>query len=354
MLLAHFVQRGVPQAGPELGLALNILGHLGVELFFVLSGFLIGGLLIDICERSASLRDWRIFMARRMMRTVPAYMLCVLLLLAVKPFAQVQAYLPQYLTFTQNLAWPMPPTQWFAVSWSLAVEEWFYLLFSVVLLCCSALAPRKGFWVAISVFLLLPLGARLAFAGHGDWDATLRKVVLLRLDAIGYGVLLAKIMRTSKLLETRWGLSMLAGIVLLGASLTYWQMAIATWGGGSVWWQVLSFNAVSIGLALLFPAALRISIHPGLTASVIAAGSTLSYGMYLYHSMMLDWARSLLKAGGLGAAAGLVLAGIGTVAAAWLSYRYFERPILALRPEHAGQKQGRPKDAALDSRPLAV
>ena len=354
VLLAHFAQRASPHDAAHLGLTLNILGHLGVELFFVLSGFLIGGLLLDICERGASVHHWRIFMARRMMRTVPAYMLCVALLLVIKPVEQVQPYLHQYLTFTQNLAWPMPPTHWFAVSWSLAVEEWFYLLFSIVLLGLSALAPRKGFWIAIAAFLIVPVMARVGCIGDGNWDNDVRKVVVLRLDAIAYGVLLARVMRSTPVLATCWRSCMALGLLLLGATVAYWYLVVGSWNGGGAAWRVLSFNAVSVGLALLFPAALHISMRPSVVASAIAGVSTLSYGMYLYHSMMLDWVRPFMKAGGLGTAAGLVLAGAGTVLAAYLSYRFLERPILALRPVHDRKQPAAATKSAMDSHLMPV
>lgn len=354
VLLAHLAQRAMPRDATDLGLSVNILGHLGVELFFVLSGFLIGGLLLDICERGASLHDWRIFMARRTMRTVPAYMLCVALLLLMKPLEQVQPYLHQYLTFTQNLAWPMPPTHWFAVSWSLAVEEWFYLLFSMVLVGLSAWSPRKGFWIAIATFLVVPVVARVACIGEGDWDNDMRKVVALRLDAIAYGVLLARLMRSTPALASRWTSCMALGMLLLGATVAYWHLVVGSWNGGGAVWRVLSFNVVSVGLALLFPAALRISLRPGVLASAIAGLSTLSYGMYLYHTMMLDWVRPFLRAGGLATAAGLALAGVGTVLVAYLSYRFLERPILALRPVHAERKPAKSTNTALESQLVPV
>ena len=122
VIVCHFSGYAAPAFGYTQTLPIILVGHLGVALFFVLSGFLIGGMLADIAEQGPTPQSWAIFMTRRVMRTMPAYFLWVVLLIACKPSGQWQPYLAQYLTFTQNLSWPMPPSGWFAVSWSLAVE----------------------------------------------------------------------------------------------------------------------------------------------------------------------------------------------------------------------------------------
>ena len=121
---------------------LSVSGFFGVELFFVLSGFLIGRLLLGIIAEPPSLRAWGVFMARRWMRTLPIYLLWIAVLAVIwppRPWDQVL----RYATLTQNLAWPMP-SGWFGVSWSLTVEEWFYLLFSALLLSARGTARPAG------------------------------------------------------------------------------------------------------------------------------------------------------------------------------------------------------------------
>ena len=77
----------------------------GVELFFVLSGFLIGGLLIDISDRQPSLRAWLIFMIRRWMRTLPAYFVVGGISLMTSSQVHHKLYhAVVYGTLTQNLA----------------------------------------------------------------------------------------------------------------------------------------------------------------------------------------------------------------------------------------------------------
>ena len=107
----------------------SFAGQMGVELFFALSGFLIGRILLDIIDTRPEWRDFRVFMIRRAMRTLPLYFLWLALLLLVFPPRQDGlAVALRFLTLTQNLTAPMPP-DYYTVTWSLTVEEWFYLLF---------------------------------------------------------------------------------------------------------------------------------------------------------------------------------------------------------------------------------
>lgn len=107
----------------------------GVAIFFVLSGFLIGGILIKQVEREApSIGGLTHFWKRRWMRTLPAY-LVVLAFLMVFTLLFVPKNFPddwwKYLLFSQNLI--NERNEFFAESWSLSIEEWFYLTIPVIL-----------------------------------------------------------------------------------------------------------------------------------------------------------------------------------------------------------------------------
>src|SRR5262249_38102384 len=131
---------------------------------------------------------------RRWMRTIPLYVLWTIVLLIVDPPGSRILYV-EYLTFTQNLFGPM--NAWFAVSWSLSIEEWFYLLFSACLLGTALLAPRRMALITFALFLIGPLVLRIAYGSElSDWDGGMRKVVVYRLDAIAYGCLFAYLVRS--------------------------------------------------------------------------------------------------------------------------------------------------------------
>src|SRR6266478_6063614 len=115
------------------------LGWSGVDLFFVLSGFLIGGILLDVRE---SPRYFGTFYLRRIHRILPVYYVWILFyaLIFCMPLGWFPATLevsrshlsvaPRYVFFLQNMAYQQGHFQWvwFAVTWSLAVEEQFYLI----------------------------------------------------------------------------------------------------------------------------------------------------------------------------------------------------------------------------------
>lgn len=193
VLLSHgrvFLRSALPWAE-----YLRFGGFFGVELFFVLSGFLIGGILIRLSRQSGA--GWlRGFYARRWFRTLPNYYLfvlvnIVLIMLQVRP-GELDA-LWKYLVFVQNLFGPHP--LFFPEAWSLAVEEMFYLLFPALFLLLGRLSgwpsARSILVVAVTV-VLLTLTARLMVADSiGNWTEEIRKVAFLRFDTLMAGVLLA-------------------------------------------------------------------------------------------------------------------------------------------------------------------
>lgn len=170
-------------------------GFLGVELFFVLSGFLIGGILLRMSETSST--NWLLnFYARRWLRTLPAYYLFLVVNILLVVLGVYKAPLDgvwKYVVFVQNLSGPHPP--FFAEAWSLALEEVFYLLFPLLILLARrllGLSPSRAiFLVAVGV-IGLSLAMRIVLAESVNaWDAGVRKVVILRFDALMIGVLLA-------------------------------------------------------------------------------------------------------------------------------------------------------------------
>jgi peptidoglycan/LPS O-acetylase OafA/YrhL len=170
-------------------------GFFGVELFFVLSGFLIGGILIRLARQGGT--HWlRGFYARRWFRTLPNYYLFVmvnvmLVVWGVRPGALNELW--KYLVFVQNLFGPHP--LFFPEAWSLAVEEVFYLVFPALFLLLGRVTGwshgRSILLVAIAVVVFSLLARVLAASSVDLWDEGIRKVVFLRFDALMVGVLLA-------------------------------------------------------------------------------------------------------------------------------------------------------------------
>jgi peptidoglycan/LPS O-acetylase OafA/YrhL len=133
------------------------------------------------------------FWLRRWWRTLPPYWAALALVFLFAP----GLHLPRepwwrYAGFLQNLAWPHPP--FFGEAWSLAVEEWFYLLLPAFLWVGAPRNLGRRLAVTLAGFCLLRLAVTLA--QDPAWDEGVRKIVLLRLDAILWGVAVAWMART--------------------------------------------------------------------------------------------------------------------------------------------------------------
>jgi peptidoglycan/LPS O-acetylase OafA/YrhL len=315
--ISHFGYWFSFQVGP----LADTIGDTGVEIFFALSGFLIGRILLEIVGNRPTWSDFRVFMIRRAVRTLPLYFLWLGVLLAVFPPTQDAVVTSlRCLTLTQNLFAGMPPDYFFAVTWSLTIEEWFYLLFGVLLIILARrlTGPKALDWCLV-VFMLLPLALRLFYHERGA-------LVFLRIDEIAYGVLMARLYcKDSKLFNHPW-LTLTMGICCLGVALCdALPAALAV---------PLTSNLEVIGGALCLPAALRISRLPiGLNRPVRWLAGR-SYALYLLHlTILVDLGEHTWVEPGLMSP---WLAAIITVALpfplAELSYRFLEAPLLRLRP----------------------
>jgi peptidoglycan/LPS O-acetylase OafA/YrhL len=313
-------------------------GIFGVEIFFALSGFLIGGLLIQIVERGPTLRGWLVFMVRRWMRTIPLYFLWIAVLIIVAP---PPAELPlltifSHLGLVQNFAWPSVGNDWFAVSWSLMVEEWFYLLFSAALMLIAQRWRSRAVLMTCLLFIASPYIVRgvfsfLSYVPSEDWDKGLRKIVAFRLDAIAYGVLVAWAHKTAPVALARWRIEMFAGGVALIAFT--WAPSFAEFQYPEVFKWSAFLPMVSFGAALCIPAAFYMPTSPSVWMRFTTWLSERSYGLYIIHFSLIDIMGNWFYKNGWSLPAAVLTAFMLSLGLADLSYRYFEKPILAARPK---------------------
>ncbi len=337
VLAMHFAIREAVSRGHTPPALTQMAGYLGVELFFILSGFLIGRILIGIADGGPGPRDWAIFMVRRWMRTVPLYLLWLAVLLVVAPPALDRLHMAvQYVTFTQNLAWPVPQ-EWFPVTWSLATEEWFYLLFSATVLGIAALAGRHAIPIAGAVFVVLPLAARfLIVPADVPFDTGMRQIALFRLDAIAFGVLVAWGLSRTRVMPMRWKMALfLLGCTVVFVSINANERSFAAWAP-------MLLSLTSIGFALWIPAALDVRIASPRLAAIVRWLSERSYCLYVVHLSVIEfvWHEARLMHLPLFLCAPLAL--ILCAGLAELSFRYFESPILRMRPKQPMPSPPRP------------
>ena len=315
----------------------SVFGFLGVELFFVLSGFLIGGIALRTFEDAPTPATVGRFWIRRWFRTLPNYYLFLLLnFLVPQPVPAERA--GTYFLFLQNLAWRCPT--FFNESWSLAIEEWFYLLFPLLILAASRVRPDRRFAAAaaLATLFLLSTGARLVAASEGaQWDADVRKVVVYRFDALMFGVLGALVKST---VPGAWSRLRLPG-ALAGAVLA--AGVFAAYHGldrnESFFARTFLFTMTSAMVLCFLPALDSWRSARGAVARGVTSISLWSYSLYLVHLpvmvvMIHAFGDPDDPRAGLSFSAALLMTAAFvavSVALSGLNYRFFERPAMDLR-----------------------
>jgi peptidoglycan/LPS O-acetylase OafA/YrhL len=344
VLSAHFFEI-VSQPGSLLSYALVPLRLTwsGVDLFFVLSGFLIGGILLDARESS---NYFRVFYTRRFFRIVPIY---AFLLLSVglgmhlssagiigKHEEVFYGRLPwwYFLTFLQNVGmsihnvWGTFPL---GVTWSLAVEEQLYLTLPLLV----RLLPRRAL---LRFILLAIIGAPLlrAFFLHRDPTNFFAWYTLMpcRADSLLLGVFGAIVLR-----EPRW-----RGWLLGKKRLVLQAIAIMLLGVAYLGWRAPSHHdalmasagftwlAITYLIFLLYALLFRDSwISHCLRWGWLRGLGIIAYGTYLFHEFLLGmffgripWLRSWHDLG----LSVIVL--VVTITFCWLSWVYFEKPLVKI------------------------
>jgi len=300
VLIGHsFQQSKIP---PEIA-TFGRLGIVGVELFFVLSGFLIGSIIMRLIEKKRfhSLADIYAFWKRRWLRTLPMYFVALLAFIGIDLHGRHQLHeYAAYFVFMQNFAYKIP--EFFELSWSLAIEEHFYLWFPLVFLVFKKATKRAHLAIILTAvaFIIIAYVFRLSQPLFSDWNEynrTIRLTVLSRIDAIMFGVLMAA---TKHYWQTgfAWikrGTPLTAALLVL---LCVWWLANMPHLLQSRTLQVNLFTAQSILCAMLLPwfDGLR---SGGSRGGFFVLTSKLSYSLYLVHILVIIVVNNSLKYIGL-------------------------------------------------------
>lgn len=334
-------------AFPAARYLLVIFGVCGVEIFFALSGFLVGRQLLRVAE--GGIGAWALLL-RRWYRTLPNYYLFLAVNAAIALWI-THAALPdaKYLVFAQSLAWPaLPP--FFPESWSLAIEEWFYLLAAgaFALAAWRRVAPGTVGIALLAVVVAGPLVRYLAQAGGAlPIDEGVRKISLLRLDALAFGLGAAWIERyraeafrklAGPLPRIAAVLLVLASVALIASLSRDLEILKPASGEGLRVLASLLFSALPLATALWLPWLASWITSDSPLAAPVSRVADWSYAIYLTHFPALLTMLALWPVAGAGTGS-LVLRGAVwltvSVALAAAVYRWYEHPLTMKRPRYA-------------------
>lgn len=324
----HTVRTGVPLIA-AIEYPLKNFGREGVNLFFTLSGFLVGGLLLRQYAQTGRISARR-FIVRRMFKIWPAYYVLILFhtLAGRHP---LDSFLWQNLTHLQNYYGTS-----IAQTWSLAVEEHFYLFLPALLLLLARWRVRANAIIGVlAAMCVVVLAARSVAVDHGEL-AQAFAYTQYRIDSLLFGVLLAAIYwmkpDTYRWLAARTGV--LTATVL---ALVAW-LVLAT--AHPALDESIGFTVQAIGFSALIVLVLEHSkaVSASRVYRAVAWIGLYSYGIYLWHSLALapgDFLIHKATALGLPPAAVWALALPAQFAIAivlgYLTTRAVEYPFLRLR-----------------------
>jgi peptidoglycan/LPS O-acetylase OafA/YrhL len=315
------------------------LGTIGVEVFFVLSGFLIGGIIISYFyeEEVFTFAQLKRFWKRRWLRTLPNYYLVLILSIFLYCFIfkyyTIRDTLP-YFFFYQNLLSPNL-ISFFAVSWSLVIEELFYLSFPIVMFILYKFKLKKYnvLLITILLFLLIPLFIRFFYAlsyKYAPWDFVFKKIAIMRLDGIGIGVLASFIYRFHRNLWNKSKYILIGiGIILLTFTSIYLfnNLGQINHPYGDFFMRTLFFNLFELGIACLLPIILDFKLNMPSVVKAITFVSIISYSIYLNHTIIVWFIEGVIMPNFIKLIVTIsVILGIS-----YLEYKYFEKPIMDLR-----------------------
>jgi peptidoglycan/LPS O-acetylase OafA/YrhL len=308
-------------------------GSFGVDLFFLLSAYLITELLFREKEEFGTVH-LKSFYVRRMLRIWPLYFLAVLIG-AVLPLVDPNQkfplrYIVAFLLLSGNWMTSLVgfPQSVMNPLWSVSFEEQFYLIWPTLIA-----RARRASTVLLASGLLLVVAeigrlVLLKYARQRHSDVEIFTNTIARLDPLALGIATAVILR-KKQVELRWFLRWSCAI--LGASV--WLLA-GHYFHLTVAFMLIGYPAMALGSWLIFMSVFGLGVAPGWLRYL----GKISYGLYVFHMLALYLVSKLIGgyAGSLGKFViywcfGLAL----TLVMAALSYRFFESPFLRLKERFA-------------------
>ena len=327
-------------------------GWTGVDLFFVLSGFLISSQLFAQIQggKNISLKE---FLLKRFFRIIPAFWVVLIVYFCFPPFHEREGLAPiwKYLTFTQNFGLDITNNGTFSHAWSLCVEEHFYFFLPIVLILLSSTKfLKRSYWLLIAVFLMgfliriyswnnLFLPKVELENAWAYWYKYIYYPTYNRLDGLLAGVSIAAVYQflpdTWNKISKFGNLFLMCGlIVLIGTYfLCYKEQSYQA--------SVCGFPLIALGYGLMTIAAISpTSILYKWNSKTTTFIATLSYAIYLTHKGIIHITQALLASLSFDVNSNktLVICIFFCITGAFILHLMIEKPFMKLRKQYLATK----------------
>ncbi len=323
--LPHFFVYSAADSG-----LFEAISGMAVEVFFVLSGFVLAPQIM-YCVRQRSFATLLRFLARRWMRTIPPYLVSLIMVSALFG-GLLSSDFWRYFFYVQNLWRQSNVNDYFPIAWSLSIEEWFYVCFPLFLLVSGRIvgSTSASLQMALSLAVIAAIGVLRALYGDIDnWGPEVRRVVVFRFDSIIYGFLLFALVKRIEI--GKFAVPLFLSFILSAvACFKILDMIVNADDFGAK--QAFPFVAAIFGmLAIASFCAFNAAIERAALVRRFALYlGKVSYTIYLFHLQILYLVHASAHDLSLPFQFVIYVAAMMTFTSAF--FYLFERPILAARP----------------------
>lgn len=327
--------------------AMKLSGTAGVEVFFIISGFLIGKMVWrDILKPDWSFKHIRHFLFRRWFRTFPNYYLLLFVNVLVWYFIynEFPDKLYKYIIYIQNFANTSLP--FYRVSWSLAVEQFSYIIGPFLLYGLIRLFPkgnRDAYYLWVTVFIIIAFTITKVYFYYNyhvadiyEWNESIRKVLIYRLDAVYWGFLLRYFYNKYSTWLHRYEKGLLIfGLVML-VFLNIIRVPLGITVEETPGFMIIFYLAIhSVSICCMIPYLVSMEIKSKRTAKFFTSISLISYSLYLLHYTIILHSMKVIfpsdELTGLSLWSYTFLYWGITILLSYYLYHYFEKPVTNLR-----------------------
>ncbi|WP_435354589.1 acyltransferase family protein [Emticicia sp. SJ17W-69] len=265
------------------------IGNLALEMFYALSGYLIGNIFFkNFIESDFSYKKVIEFLKNRWFKTLPTYYLivCISLIVSYLQYGNFQDFSIKFLFFTQNLH--EANFFFFPTSYTLAIEEWFYLSFPLLFWLFVTIFKwdKLNTFIFLSVFFIL-FSTIFRFYKYYSfpnlhWDTGFRKSILTRIDATAYGLLLSYFHKFKRdfIIKNTKKLFLIGVFGIICCILIKMKVH-------SFILYTLYFNLMHISITMILPTFFYLDVHQLRFKNIIHQISLISYCIYLVHLQLV-------------------------------------------------------------------